>query len=155
MNKVKKITPHFLTYLVTSILLSGSTLAAHATSSCAGLSGCNRNICEKEYELEKAKEYGDVGKILGLQNSLVHLKDSCAQNPGLAQEEYQEELEELNDEYKEDLDDALDEYEDDLAEAKSDGKTTKILRAKEKYDLKIQEITAEYERKLKQLQVTK
>lgn len=148
------LSPRLLTCMMAGLLLSVTTIAAQAASSCIGLTGCERKICEKEAELEKAKEYGDVSKILGLQNSLVHIKDSCAQNPNLTSAEYQADLKELKDEYKDDLDDALDEYEDDLAEAKAaEGKADKVARAKEKYEQKVQKVTDEYQRKLQVMQV--
>ncbi len=153
MRATNKLNPKILTCLVAGFLLSGTTIAAQSTSSCVVLTGCERKICEKEAELAKAKEYGDVAKILGLQNSLVHVKDSCAQNPDLTSAEYQADLKELKDEYKEDLDDALDEYEDDLAEAKADGKPDKVARAKQKYELKVQQATDEYQRKLQSMQI--
>ncbi len=155
MTNTRKTSPRLLTWLVAGTLLSGTTIAAHASSSCVGLSACDRSICEKESELEKAKEYGDVSKILGIQNSLVHLKNSCSQNPDIRREKYEEKLAELKAEYKEDLNDALDEYEDDLAEAKSDGKPEKIQRAKDKHEQKVRKATDEYESKLKLLQATK
>lgn len=145
--------PRLLTYMVAGLLLSGTTIAAQSVSSCSVLTGCERKTCEKEAELEKAKEYGDVSKILGLQNSLVHIKDSCAQNPNLTSAEYQADLKELREEYKEDLDEALDEYEDDLAEAKSEGKADKVERVKEKYEQKVQKATDEYQKKLQLMQV--
>ncbi|MBY8244241.1 DUF1090 domain-containing protein [Vibrio fluvialis] len=153
MKKKITLSPRILTCMMAGLLLSGTTIAAQSASSCSVLTGCERKICEKEFELEKAKEYGDVSKILGLQNSLVHVKDSCAQNPNLTSAEYQADLKELREEYKEDLDDALDEYEDDLAEAKAEGKADKVARAKEKYEQKVQKVTDEYQRKLQLMQV--
>jgi len=151
MNKAQSVSPRLLTCIVTIVLLSGSTIAAHATSS-LGLIGCDRKICEKEYELKKAKQYGDVKKILGLQNSLVHIEDQCAQGSKLNREEYSDDLHELKSEYKDDLDDTFDEYRDDLKEAKSEGKSDKVRRAKEKYELKVERVTTEYNHKLELLQ---
>ena len=55
MNKAMRLTPRLLTCLVAGLLVSGTTITAQAASSCIGLSGCDRKICEKEYELEKSK----------------------------------------------------------------------------------------------------
>ncbi len=152
MNKTLRMSPRLIICMMAGVSLYGTSIIAQASESCTDLTGCERKICEKENELGKAKEYGDVGKILGLQNSLVHLKDSCAQNPNISIEKYEGKVAELKDEYREDLDDALDEYEDDLADAKSEGKLEKIEIAKDKYEQKVQKITNEYESKLRLLE---
>ncbi len=152
MNKTLRMSPRLIIGMMAGVLLSGTSITAKASAICADLTDCERKICEKENELGKAKEYGDVDKILGLQNSLVHLKDSCAQKPNISIEKYEGKVAELKDEYRDDLDDALDEYEDDLADAKSEGKLEKIERAKDKYEQKVQKITNEYESKLRLLE---
>jgi len=151
MNKVNIVSPRWVTCIVAGMLVSSVTFAAHAASSCVGLDNCERKICEKNNELEKAKKYGDVSKVLGLQHSLTHLEDSCVEDPKLSLEKYKNDLQELKEEYQQDLDDALNEYEKDFSEAKSEAKSDKIRRAKEKYEHKVQQYTEEYERKLKQL----
>jgi hypothetical protein len=152
MDRELYISPRLLTCVVASVLLFGNTIVVQASTDCVVLTGCDSKICEKENELEKANEYGDITKILALKNSLVYIKNSCAQNPDISLDKYEGKLSELKEEYKEDLDDAFDEYEDDLAEAKSEGKPEKIQRAKEKYEQKVKKVTGEYENKLNLLQ---
>lgn len=152
MNRELNVSPRLLTCVLTGVLLFVNSIVAQASTDSVVLTGCDREISEKENELEKAKEYGDVTKILALQNSLVHIKNSCARNPDISLDKYEGKLSELEEEYKEDLDDAFDEYEDDLAEAKSEGKPEKIQRAKDKYDQKVKKVTDEYKSKLNILQ---
>lgn len=151
MGSYHKLTPRILVCTLTTLLVGGSTLAATATSQCINISGCERKICEKQKELDKAKEYNDIAKIIGLQNSIVHLQESCALDPNHADKKYAGKMEELKEEYKQDLEDALEEYQDDLAEAKSEGKENKILLAKEKYEAKLSRLEDEYNAKVQQL----
>lgn len=152
MNCRTSLSPRLLTCISAGILLSVTTIAAHATSDCSGITGCQLKICAKEQALQKARDHGDITKILALQNSLVQIKDSCALTGQSDPAKYQGEYSDLKNEYQNDLEDALNDYRDDLADAKAESKPNKIRQAKEKYNQKVQQVTDEYQRKLKLLQ---
>ena len=133
-------------------LLIFSSVSSYAATACGDLSGCDRKICEKKMALMSAKQYGDVKKIDALQQSLVYVIQDCAAgNYGNTGDQYQREKQKIVAEYKDDMQEALEEYSEDLAEAKKDGKEAKMIRAKRKYDVKVNNISAKLEEKLKRL----
>lgn len=154
MNNILNFIPKVAVRAVLIIAFFGTILpvsAESSESSCYGLTGCDRKICEKEKALQVARQYNDISKIIGIQDSLVHLRESCAKRTILTKEEYDTELKELKREYKEDLAEALEDYDDDVRKAKTEGKKEKIDRAMDKYKSKIREAADKYERKLKAL----
>ncbi len=137
--------------IVATLVLALTTSSSFAAINCMSLTGCERAICEKEQELNEAQAYNDISKVLGIQNSLVHLRTGCANAPDRSSAKYNGKLAELKKEYQDDLVDAFDDYQDDIKEAQREGKAAKLQQAEQKYDQKVQTVTAEYHEKLANL----
>lgn len=133
-----------------SFFTFAALLDAKETSACASLTGCEREICEKEAELEKAEAYNDSKKAASLRESLVYLKSSCSNTK--ISTTTKDKLTEIKEEYEEDLKEALDEYEEDRQEALSENNSRKLKRAEEKYKEKVNDIEEKYQKKLSRLQ---
>ncbi len=142
------------TLFASALLLTCVTAPAFATASYMTLSGCARAICEKEQELEEARNFNDISKILGIQNSLVHLRADCTQMPAGASSKFNAKLAGQKEEYREDLEEAFNEYQDDLEEAQREGKPAKVQQAEQKYHQKIFSKTDKYQQKQAQLNTT-
>lgn len=140
-------TPKQYVWFVAGLLVAGTTLTVHAAAQCDQESRCDRSLCEKTYELEKAQQYGDTSKVLALQHSIAQIEANCARHVELSPERYRQKIAELEQEKQDDLADARFEYEADLEDAISEGKNDKVRRVKEKYQQKIDKIEAEFVRK--------
>lgn len=135
-------------------VLVGVYSSAYAAENCVSLTGCERAICEKQNELEKANYYDDLPKIIGIQKSLVHMRYKCFDHTeNIHHKAYVNELDNLKKEYKEDLDEALEEYVEDSEDARKDRKTEKLESVKKKYEEKVQTITSKYQRKREDLKL--
>ncbi|MEZ8699688.1 DUF1090 domain-containing protein [Vibrio lentus] len=125
--------------LLKSSILSLCVLSFHsfAGSQCGDLSGCERKSCEIEYQIDKAKEYGNQHKVDGLTKALKEVKANCT-NDGL-KDKIAEKIESSEED--------LAEYREDLEEAKQSGKTQKV----KKYQRKIEDEIAERDRLVDEL----
>ncbi|MEZ9245613.1 DUF1090 domain-containing protein [Vibrio lentus] len=125
--------------LLKSSILSLCVLSFHsfAGAQCGDLSGCERKRCEIEYQIDKAKEYGNQHKVDGLTKALKEVKANCT-NDGL-KDKIAEKIESSEED--------LAEYREDLEEAKQSGKTQKV----KKYQRKIEDEIAERDRLVKEL----
>ncbi|MCB5360616.1 DUF1090 domain-containing protein [Vibrio lentus] len=128
--------------LLKSSILSLCFLSFHsfASSQCGDLSGCERKSCEIEYQIDKAKEYGNQHKVDGLTKALKEVKEVKANctNDGL-KDKIAEKIESSEED--------LAEYREDLEEAKQSGKTQKV----KKYQRKIEDEIAERDRLVEEL----
>lgn len=125
--------------LLKSSVLSLCVLSFHsfASSHCGDLSGCERKSCEIEYQIDKAKEYGNQHKVDGLTKALKEVKANCT-NDGL-KEKIAEKIESSEED--------LAEYREDLKEAKQSGKAQKV----KKYQRKIEDEIEERDRLVEEL----
>ncbi|WP_286303017.1 DUF1090 domain-containing protein [Vibrio apostichopi] len=125
--------------LLKSSILSLCVLSFHgfASSQCGDLSGCERKSCEIEYQIDKAKEYGNQHKVDGLTKALKEVKANCT-NDSL-KDKIAEKIESSEED--------LAEYREDLEEAKQSGKTQKV----KKYQRKIEDELEERDRLMEEL----
>ncbi|MGB1972625.1 MAG: DUF1090 domain-containing protein [Vibrio toranzoniae] len=125
--------------LLKSSVLSLCVLSFHsfASSHCGDLSGCQRKSCEIEYQIDKAKEYGNQHKVDGLTKALKEVKANCT-NDGL-KDKIAEKIESSEED--------LAEYREDLKEAKQSGKAQKV----KKYQRKIEDEIEERDRLVEEL----
>ena len=125
--------------LLKSSVLSLCVLSFHsfASSHCGNLSGCQRKSCEIEYQIDKAKEYGNQHKVDGLTKALKEVKANCT-NDGL-KDKIAEKIESSEED--------LAEYREDLKEAKQSGKAQKV----KKYQRKIEDEIEERDRLVEEL----
>ncbi|MGO2159478.1 DUF1090 family protein [Vibrio toranzoniae] len=125
--------------LLKSSVLSLCVLSFHsfASSHCGDLSGCQRKSCEIEYQIDKAKEYGNQHKVDGLTIALKEVKANCT-NDGL-KDKIAEKIESSEED--------LAEYREDLKEAKQSGKAQKV----KKYQRKIEDEIEERDRLVEEL----
>ncbi|NAZ94995.1 DUF1090 domain-containing protein [Vibrio toranzoniae] len=125
--------------LLKSSVLSLCVLSFHsfASSHCGDLSGCERKSCEIEYQIDKAKEYGNQHKVDGLTKALKEVKANCT-NDGL-KDKVAEKIESSEED--------LAEYREDLKEAKQSGKAQKV----KKYQRKIEDEIEERDRLVEEL----
>ncbi|NAZ91062.1 DUF1090 domain-containing protein [Vibrio toranzoniae] len=125
--------------LLKSSVLSLCVLSFHsfASSHCGDLSGCERKSCEIEYQINKAKEYGNQHKVDGLTKALKEVKANCT-NDGL-KDKIAEKIESSEED--------LAEYREDLKEAKQSGKAQKV----KKYQRKIEDEIEERDRLVEEL----
>ena len=125
--------------LLKSSVLSLCVLSFHsfASSHCGDLSGCERKSCEIEYQIDKAKEYGNQHKVDGLTKALKEVKANCT-NDGL-KDKIAEKIESSEED--------LAEYREDLKEAKQSGKAQKV----KKYQRKIEDEIEERDRLVEEL----
>lgn len=125
--------------LLKSSALSLCVLSFHsfASSHCGDLSGCERKSCEIEYQIDKAKEYGNQHKVDGLTKALKEVKANCT-NDGL-KDKIAEKIESSEED--------LAEYREDLKEAKQSGKAQKV----KKYQRKIEDEIEERDRLVEEL----
>ena len=125
--------------LLKSSILSLCVLSFHsfAGSQCGDSSGCERKSCEIEYQIDKAKEYGNQHKVDGLTKALKEVKANCT-NDGL-KDKIAEKIESSEED--------LAEYREDLEEAKQSGKTQKV----KKYQRKIEDELEERDRLMEEL----
>lgn len=125
--------------LLKSSVLSLCVLSFHsfASSHCGDLSGCQRKSCEIEYQIDKAKEYGNQHKVDGLTKALKEVKANCT-NDGL-KDKIAEKIESSEED--------LSEYREDLKEAKQSGKAQKV----KKYQRKIEDEIEERDRLVEEL----
>lgn len=125
--------------LLKSSVLSLCVLSFHsfASSHCGDLSGCERKSCEIEYQIDKAKEYGNQHKVDGLTKALKEVKANCT-NDGL-KDKVAEKIKSSEED--------LAEYREDLKEAKQSGKAQKV----KKYQRKIEDEIEERDRLVEEL----
>lgn len=125
--------------LLKSSALSLCVLSFHsfASSHCGDLSGCERKSCEIEYQIDKAKEYGNQHKVDGLTKALKEVKANCT-NDGL-KDKIAEKIESSEED--------LAEYREDIKEAKQSGKAQKV----KKYQRKIEDEIEERDRLVEEL----
>ena len=79
------------------LLLSAFSFSCLASTTCNSLAGCERKLCEIEYQIEKAKQYNHQYKVDGLTTALKAEKENCT-NQGLKDEIF-DKIEDKEDEY--------------------------------------------------------
>lgn len=106
-------TPSFtrLASTLAGLVLMLAAIPALASSSCEGVTGCDRKFCEIENKLSIAQKHGNDHQVAGLKKALQEAKRHCTD------ENLREDL--IND--IQDAREDLAEYEADLAEAEADG----------------------------------
>lgn len=127
-------TPSFIrsASALSGLALMLAAIPALASSSCEGVSGCDRKFCEIEHKLSIAKQHGNDHQVAGLEKALKEAKRHCT-DEGLREDL----INDLRD-AKEDLA----EYEADLAQAEADGDADD----RRKYRQEIEEEKADIQR---------
>ncbi|MEZ9411246.1 DUF1090 domain-containing protein [Vibrio lentus] len=106
------------------LLLSAFSFSSMASTECDALKGCEKKVCEIEYQIKKAEQYNNQYKVERLTTALKATKENCT-NEGL-----KDDLREKIESNEEDLA----EYQANLEKAKQDDRSDKI----KKYQRKIE-----------------
>ncbi|MFL7039672.1 DUF1090 domain-containing protein [Vibrio lentus] len=106
------------------LLLSAFSFSSMASTECDVLKGCEKKVCEIEYQIKKAEQYNNQYKVERLTTALKATKENCT-NEGL-----KDDLREKIESNEEDLA----EYQANLEKAKQDDRSDKI----KKYQRKIE-----------------
>ena len=109
------------------LLLNAFSFSCIASTTCNSLAGCERKVCEIEYQIEKAKQYNHQYKVNGLTTALKAEKENCT-NEGL----------------KDEILDKIEDKEEDVAEYRADLKRAEKENRSDK--------VSKYERKIKKKQ---
>ena len=117
---------------VSILLLSAFSFSCLASTTCNSLAGCERKLCEIEYQIEKAKQYNHQYKVDGLTTALKAEKENCT-NQGLKDEI----LDKI-----EDKEEDIVEYQADLKRAETENRSDKVSKYERKIKEKQREIDA-------------
>ncbi|MFL7035883.1 DUF1090 domain-containing protein [Vibrio lentus] len=106
------------------LLLSAFSFSSMASTECDALKGCEKKVCEIEYQIKKAEQYNNQYKVERLTTALKATKENCT-NEGL-KDDRREKIESNEED--------LAEYQANLEKAKQDDRSDKI----KKYQRKIE-----------------